>query len=105
MIKARVIDSIEDLRSLAGGWNKLLEKSNADSICLTFEWITSWYDVCTDKPSLFVVVIEDAADPQVAIDFIRSHAQRGAFGIEHDLLVAAGANAGHGSVGEAAHEK
>ncbi|MEM9172433.1 MAG: GNAT family N-acetyltransferase [Pseudomonadota bacterium] len=52
---------------LAGQWNTLLENSEASSIFLTFEWISSWLDVLPSLPELFVLVVRDAHGALAAI--------------------------------------
>ncbi len=43
-----VIDSSEGLGSLRGEWNRLLDESRSPSICLSWEWIHTWWEIYRD---------------------------------------------------------
>jgi CelD/BcsL family acetyltransferase involved in cellulose biosynthesis len=46
-------------RSQREEWNSLLERSDANSIFLTWEWISAWLDVVAPETELFTVLARD----------------------------------------------
>lgn len=40
--RVNVIDSLDDWEQIRGPWNELLEKSMANNVFLTWEWLFSW---------------------------------------------------------------
>ncbi len=66
-LKACLIHSREELAGLAPEWNSLLRESQADSIFLSWEWISSWLDSVYPEAGLFVVVVRDENRNLVAL--------------------------------------
>jgi CelD/BcsL family acetyltransferase involved in cellulose biosynthesis len=48
------------LHALAPHWNALLQRSRSDSIFLTWEWISTWWEVFGHRFDLLVLTAEDA---------------------------------------------
>jgi CelD/BcsL family acetyltransferase involved in cellulose biosynthesis len=53
------ITARQDLDQLEGSWNTLLEESASNSLMLTWEWLTSWWDVFGQGRELYVLVVRD----------------------------------------------
>ena len=56
-----------ELNQLAPEWNNLLRQSAADSIFLTWEWISSWLNTVSPSASLVVIAVRDDEGSLVAI--------------------------------------
>ena len=56
-LTVRVFRTWEDMLSLSVTWNEFLAKSSAATICLTFEWLESWWMAYKESRELFVVSI------------------------------------------------
>ena len=66
-MKVDIITDRRRLDALAQEWNGLLAESAADSIFLTWEWVSTWLDVVCPNARLLVVVIRGADDRLVAV--------------------------------------
>ena len=66
-LSATLIKSRSELIQLAPEWNNLLHQSAADSIFLTWEWISSWLDTVSPSASLTVIAVRDIERRLVAI--------------------------------------
>ncbi|GMV96421.1 MAG: hypothetical protein AMXMBFR83_07870 [Phycisphaerae bacterium] len=53
---AEVIRHRRELQALAGEWNELLSDSAADSIFLTWEWVSTWLDAVRPEAELRIAV-------------------------------------------------
>ena len=54
-MKIEIITDRRELNALGGQWNELLSASPADSIFLTWEWLSAWLDAVYPEAPLFVV--------------------------------------------------
>jgi CelD/BcsL family acetyltransferase involved in cellulose biosynthesis/peptidoglycan/xylan/chitin deacetylase (PgdA/CDA1 family) len=50
------ISTYRDLCALKSEWNKLVQRSSADSVFLTWEWLTSWWMAYGSGKELFILV-------------------------------------------------
>ena len=66
-MKIRCLRTAEELRALAPRWNALLQASGSDSIFLTWEWISIWWDVFGKNFSLRVLTAHNDAGELVGI--------------------------------------
>jgi CelD/BcsL family acetyltransferase involved in cellulose biosynthesis len=66
-LMARVVTSRNELESYALEWNELLSSSKANTIFLTWEWISTWLDVVYPDAALFIIVVETKSGELVAI--------------------------------------
>lgn len=66
-MKTEVIRTWSEFRLLAGEWNELLRSSRADTVFLTWEWISSWAEVVGDSVEPLVVVVRDGSRRLVGI--------------------------------------
>lgn len=64
---ATVVTSLEELESYAGEWNELLVSSEANSIFLTWEWLSAWCQTVYPDVKPFVVAIRDGDGRLVAL--------------------------------------
>lgn len=64
---ASVLTNRDELDALASEWNGLLQRSGANSIFLTWEWISTWLDVVSPDARLLVVTVRDATGRLAAI--------------------------------------
>ncbi|MDO8954853.1 MAG: GNAT family N-acetyltransferase [Gammaproteobacteria bacterium] len=68
-----LIETRNELAQLAPEWNALLRTSNADSIFLTWEWISSWLETILPDAALMVVAVRDSEQQLIALaPFYRS---------------------------------
>jgi len=56
---AEVVSGPDALKELRNDWNRLLERSKACTIFLTWEWIDAWWRVYGGENSLFIIVVRD----------------------------------------------
>ena len=60
MFHIRTLRSVEELRSISGQWDHLLERSLNDNLFLTWDWLSHWINTfLTDHRPLCLVVYED----------------------------------------------
>lgn len=70
---AILIETRGELDQLASEWNTLLRMSAADTIFLTWEWISSWLGTILPDASLMVVAVRDFEQRLIAVaPFYRS---------------------------------
>jgi CelD/BcsL family acetyltransferase involved in cellulose biosynthesis len=58
-MKACILTSREDLQTLQAEWNELLVASPANSLFLTWEWVSTWLAVVRPGARLLVVAVRD----------------------------------------------
>ena len=73
MLKIEEITTTTDFLGLAGCWNSLLAGSAAESIFLTWEWISNWWKVYGKENALRVLVARDGNGEAVAIAPFYTH--------------------------------
>lgn len=56
-LRYRVIRRIDELCTLAEQWDALLQKSEADSIFMTYDWINTWISVSGPSLSIYTIVV------------------------------------------------
>jgi CelD/BcsL family acetyltransferase involved in cellulose biosynthesis len=71
-----VIASVERLQSLEAEWNDLLRSSAADTVFLTWEWVTTWWSIYGTSAGLHVLVARDASGDLVGIAPLKRVAHR-----------------------------
>ena len=59
MLKIEEIRDTGEFMKLAEVWNNLLSKSEADTIFLTWEWVSNWWKVYGNNKDLFVLTLKD----------------------------------------------
>ena len=57
--EVEVIESWQGVESLAGEWSNLLRQSRADTIFLTWEWVSSWISVAGKSHKPFVITLRN----------------------------------------------
>lgn len=62
-----IIRNNGELASLEQEWNQLLGSSAADTIFLTWEWVSSWLEVQPENLELFVIVVRDRKNGLLAV--------------------------------------
>ncbi len=67
MLTIEEIKTLEDFRKLAPAWNPLLQQSASDTIFLTWEWVSNWWNVYGEDKELRVIIARDETDTLVAI--------------------------------------
>jgi CelD/BcsL family acetyltransferase involved in cellulose biosynthesis len=55
-----VISDLASLRALRAPWDALLDRSRARGVFLTWEWVSSWWELYGQGQELFVVSVRDA---------------------------------------------
>jgi CelD/BcsL family acetyltransferase involved in cellulose biosynthesis len=63
----QIIRNWEKLSTLDKDWNCLLQESNADTVFLTWEWISAWRDAVASNSPLMTIVIRDDGGRLIAI--------------------------------------
>jgi len=58
-VSIRCVDTASELATLAAGWNAVLAKSRTRNPFLTFEWMSTWWDVFGADDELSVLVAEE----------------------------------------------
>lgn len=53
--------SAAHLHQMKSDWNELLENSCANTVFLTWEWITTWWEIYGDKYKLYILTIRDSS--------------------------------------------
>lgn len=56
-MKVDVITDRKGFDALSGGWNALLRASAADTVFLTWEWISAWLDAVRPDAKLFIIAV------------------------------------------------
>src|SRR5690606_37782764 len=75
-MKMEILRDRASLDRLAAEWNPLLERSAANTIFLTWEFIASWLETVAPEVELYVVTVRDDAGRLLAIaPFYRSRAR------------------------------
>ncbi len=70
---ATVVTSRNELNTYAHEWNELLSSSDANTIFLTWEWVSTWVDTVYPDARLFVIAVQDSNGQLIAIaPFYRS---------------------------------
>ena len=59
---AELITTRAALWQLAPAWNALLRESASDTLSLTWEWLSAWWDVFGDSRELYVIVIRSGEE-------------------------------------------
>ena len=72
-LTADLVRTRQELDSYAPEWNELLAQSSADTIFLTWEWISAWLDAVYPEAPLFVVTVRGGDGRLIAVaPFYRS---------------------------------
>jgi CelD/BcsL family acetyltransferase involved in cellulose biosynthesis len=66
-LKVEVIDDRAGLLDLGSEWNSLLERSSSNNPFLTWEWVSTWWDVYGAQASLHVLTARDAGGALVGL--------------------------------------
>ncbi len=66
-MKIEIIDNLKDFLSLESIWNEVLEKSQSDHVCLTFEWFKSWWPAFGKNKQLFILLFKDEGNFTIGI--------------------------------------
>lgn len=75
-LSTEIIMSRHGLESLSGQWNGLLEQSTANTVFLTWEWISAWLDVMGADIKPFVIAVRDGNGRLAAVaPFYRTRLQ------------------------------
>jgi len=62
MITVQTIQDIAELRRLGPAWNALLARSGSDCIFLTWEWISTWWEIFGASHRLLVLVAREGGE-------------------------------------------
>jgi CelD/BcsL family acetyltransferase involved in cellulose biosynthesis len=62
-----VISTPEAFRTLKREWNELLQQSENTAVCLTHEWVFSWWQCFAGNSTLHIVAIRDGAGRLIAL--------------------------------------
>lgn len=59
MLRIETITTSEGLRALEPVWNPLLRESRSDVVTLTFEWLSTWWEVFNEDRELYILLARD----------------------------------------------
>jgi CelD/BcsL family acetyltransferase involved in cellulose biosynthesis len=59
MITIEKVTTREQMQRLEKEWNSLLACSSSNSITLTHQWLSTWWDVFSDSRELFILLVRD----------------------------------------------
>src|SRR5947208_10757678 len=62
MITVEKVTSGEGFKRLAAVWNPLLAESASNTLSLTFEWLTVWWEVFGTERELYILVVRDGEE-------------------------------------------
>lgn len=67
MFETKVVSEQSEFHQLREEWNQLLNKSHANTIFLTWEWLYTWWEVFGQGVKLFIVTVRDKSGMLVGI--------------------------------------
>ncbi|MFC1657041.1 GNAT family N-acetyltransferase [Candidatus Moduliflexota bacterium] len=67
MLKVKYIDNTDEFLGLEKVWNKTLSESGADTVFLSWEWVSNWWKTYGAEKELRVIVVSDSAGEVVGI--------------------------------------
>lgn len=85
--------SPEAFRALAPQWNALLRRSRSDSVFLTWEWISTWWEVFGTRFRLLLLTAEDPPGTLIGIAPLMVGVRRSATGLPFRALMLIGQQA------------
>src|SRR5262245_56250139 len=59
MLKVEKVTTIEGFRELEAVWDRLLQQSASNSITLTFDWLSTWWEIFGEGRELYILVVRD----------------------------------------------
>jgi len=92
-IRIGVVRDRRELELLRGEWNRLLRSSATDSVFLSWEWLSTWWEVFGDGHAPFYVTARDAGGELVGLAPLVVGAGRGRIGRRLRTLMIAGQQA------------
>lgn len=73
VLEGNIVTSRDELETYASEWNDLLSSSEANTVFLTWEWISAWLDAVYPDANLFTIAVRDANGQLIAVaPFYRS---------------------------------
>ena len=85
--------TIDALQALAPRWNELLQRSGSDAIFLTWEWMSTWWEVFGGRFELLLLTAEDANGRLIGIAPTMVGPRRSASGLTFRALMLIGQQA------------
>jgi CelD/BcsL family acetyltransferase involved in cellulose biosynthesis len=92
MVVVRCVEDESGLEELEGGWNPTLQRSGSDSICLTWEWVSTWWKVFGPGYRLLLLVATERDGHLCGIAPLMIGRGRGALGRHLRWLMFIGQN-------------
>jgi CelD/BcsL family acetyltransferase involved in cellulose biosynthesis len=62
-----LIDNWPDFYTLSDEWDLLLQKSSADTIFLTWDWVSSWVEIWQENYKPYVLLVRDENDVLIGV--------------------------------------
>jgi CelD/BcsL family acetyltransferase involved in cellulose biosynthesis len=76
MLTIEKITTREGFHRLGAVWNRTLERSAANKITLTWEWLSTWWDVFSEGRELYLLVVRDSEEIIAIAPLLRRVVQR-----------------------------
>jgi len=67
VVKVRTIANTDEFLGIEGVWNRVLSQSEADTVFLTWEWISNWWKTYGAEKQLRVVLVTDDVGETIGI--------------------------------------
>lgn len=64
MERVQIIRTREELETLRGAWNTLVERCARPNVFLAWEWVSNWIDVYLGSGRLLVIVLRENGEPR-----------------------------------------
>lgn len=66
-LRVAAVDDVADLQLLASAWNPLLERSASNTPFLTWEWVSTWWEIYGARSGLHVLTAHDPSGALVGL--------------------------------------
>jgi CelD/BcsL family acetyltransferase involved in cellulose biosynthesis len=61
-LSIEIVIKEDEFEALAQEWNSLLEQSASNTLTLTHEWMTTWWEVFSEGRELYILLVKDGAE-------------------------------------------
>ena len=61
-LNIEIVINEDEFAALAKEWNQLLEQSASNTLTLTYEWLSSWWEVFGEGRELYILLVRDGEE-------------------------------------------